>query len=69
MATIKERARKYSATNAINNPPFAPKEFVEVPYAKGADEVLREVQMTISVLEDGYLESNLRKLIKELKGE
>jgi hypothetical protein len=33
----------------------------------GANAVLREIEMTLSVSEEGCLESNLKKLIEELK--
>lgn len=34
----------------------------------GAKAVLDELEMTLSVSEEGYLRSNLEKLIRELKG-
>jgi hypothetical protein len=38
-------------------------------YCMGANAVLEEIERTMSVSEDGWLESNLKKLVKELKGE
>ena len=37
-------------------------------YILGAKAVLEEIERTMSVSEDGWLESNLKKLVKELKG-
>ena len=38
-------------------------------YEAGAKEVIDELERTISVSEDGWLESNLKKLINEMRGE
>ena len=38
-------------------------------FIKGAKVVLDELEMTLSVSEEGYLRSNIEKLIKELKEE
>ena len=38
-------------------------------FIAGAKSVLDELEMTLSVIEDAYLRSNLEKLIKELKKE
>lgn len=37
-------------------------------YIEGANDVLNEILMTISVSNEGYLRDNLLKLVKKLKG-
>lgn len=63
--TIEEMAEKEFPIKSWNEY-FAANDCRRV-YCMGANAVLREIEMTLSVSEEGCLESNLKKLIEELK--
>ena len=60
--SIEERAEEYIKTTLVGSP-YVKKN----AYLQGARDVLNELELTISVSEDGWLESNLKTLIRELK--
>lgn len=60
--SIEERAEEYVKTTLVGSP-YVKKN----AYLQGARDVLNELELTISVSEDGWLENNLKTLIRELK--
>ena len=60
--SIEERAEEYIKATLVGSP-YVKKN----AYLQGARDVLNELELTISVSEDGWLESNLKTLIRELK--
>ena len=62
--SIEEKAKEYCRSTLVGSTYLK-----KMSYIQGAKDVLRELELTISVSEDGWLESNLKKLIKQLKGE
>ena len=60
--SIKEKADEYVKSTLVGSPYIK-----EQAYLQGARDVLTEIELTISVSKEGWLESNLKKLIKELK--
>ena len=60
--TIEEKACEYVKSTLVGSP-YIKKQ----AYLQGARDVLTELELTISVSEKGWLESNLKRLIKELK--
>ena len=63
METIENKAREYARSTLVGSA-YAK----ENAYVQGAKDILHEVMLTMSVSEEGYLERNLIKLIKNLKG-
>ena len=64
--TIEEQATQYAKEICKDAQKDIP--YVKDAYIDGANAVIQELKMTISVSEEGYLESNLRTLIKDLRG-
>ena len=62
--TIIEKAEAYANSTLFGSPSIK-----KWAYAEGAKDILCELERTISVSKKGWLESNLKKLIKELKGD
>lgn len=60
--SIEEKANEYVKSTLVGSP-YVKKN----AYLQGARDVLAELELTISVSEDGWLERNLKTLIKELK--
>ena len=65
MSKIEEMAEKYA--NETYSHPIAI-EASKANFIIGANAVLEEIERTMSVSEDGWLESNLKRLVNELKG-
>lgn len=63
MNTIEEKAKEYSRSTLVGSPYVK-----ENAYIQGAKDMLHALMMTISISEEGYLEDNLAKLIKNLRG-
>ena len=64
MSSITEMAELYTKSTLVGS------QYVRKnAYIQGAKDVLNELILTMSVSEDGWLESNLKTLIKELKGD
>jgi len=63
LGTIEEKAEDYLKSTMVGS------SFIKkCAYMQGAKDILAEFEMTISVSEEGWLKSNLEKLIKQLKG-
>ena len=63
METIEEKAKEYSHATLVGSPYIK-----ENAYIQGAKDILHDIMLTMSISEEGYLEENLTKLIKNLKG-
>ena len=61
--SIEDKANEYVKSTLVGS------QYVKKnAYIQGAKDVLTELELTISVSENGWLEGNLKKLIDELKG-
>jgi flagellin-specific chaperone FliS len=63
METIEEKAKEYAHATLVGSPYVK-----ENAYIQGAKDILHTLMLTMSISEDGYLEENLVKMIKYLKG-
>ena len=63
METIEEKAKEYARSTFIGS-----KDIKETAYIQGAKDMLHALMLTMSISEDGYLEENLTKMIKGLRG-
>lgn len=63
MKSIEESAREYAHSTLVGSPYIK-----KNAYLQGARDVLTELELTISVSKDEWLEDNLNKLIRQLKG-